>query len=657
MRMSITRMVIDNFKGIRHLEIDFAEQTQISGMNGCGKSSIVDAFSWVLWNKDAAGNAPGSDAFREKPLDEDGREVHNLDTSVELICTLDGKPFNIKRLQRENWVKKRGSAQPTYSGNVSFYWINDVEVKQAEFKERIALIASEEIFRLIGSLSAFNALEWKKRRQQLINLSDTDVDGELLARDEYRPLADEVAQRGISIDDLRKVLTSQRKLKNDEIKTFPIRIDEARKALPTFGAHELDDARYIVTDTEKDIEKIDTAISDAMAQGSQAGLNSQILALKTELATAKNEVAYDHRTAIREIEGKVDNAKNRMLSVRRDMNSIEREIGRKQEELVKAETMRDALRKEYSAAYEAKFDESAVSTVCPTCGQVIPEERVHEALTNKRIAYDTERKSKLTEIKQKGIAVATSVKEIAEEIAVLEKNKEGLGIEENDLTKKIEQYKIELASKPQEPDYSVNPHIAELEAQIEQLAADAKASPETKIADLKKRKAELQQILERNRAILARKDAAVETEQRIKALEKAQSEAADQLGELETKIMLLEKFVMDRCAALEESINEKFPTVRWKLFDIQINGGITDTCICMIPCSSGLVSYDSANTAAKINADIEIVNVLSEHYGVNIPLFVDNSERVNRIAHTDSQLITLAVSGSDMKIEHNKEDM
>ena len=132
MRMSITRMVIDNFKGIRHLEIDFAEQTQISGMNGCGKSSIVDAFSWVLWNKDAAGNAPGSDAFREKPLDEDGKEIHNLDTSVELICTLDGKPFNIKRLQRENWVKKRGSTQPTYSGNVSLYWINDVEVKQAE---------------------------------------------------------------------------------------------------------------------------------------------------------------------------------------------------------------------------------------------------------------------------------------------------------------------------------------------------------------------------------------------------------------------------------------------------------------------------------------------------------------------------------------------
>ena len=95
---------------------------------------------------------------------------------------------------------------------------------------------------------------------------------------------------------------------------------------------------------------------------------------------------------------------------------------------------------------------------------------------------------------------------------------------------------------------------------------------------------------------------------------------------------------------LEENINGKFPTVRWKLFDRQINGGIIDTCVCMIPCESGLVSYECANTAAQVNADIEIVNVLSKAYDLSVPLFVDNSERVNQLADTDSQLITLSVS-------------
>lgn len=172
MRMTIERMVIQNFKGVRELSIDFGEFTRISGMNGTGKTTIPDAFSWVLWNKDSRGNTPGSYDFREKPLDENGDEIHNLDTTVELFCKLDGQPFNLRRTQRENWVKKRGSAESVYQGNVSTYWINDVETKLTDFKARISQITSEEVFRLIGSLSAFNALDWKKRREQLIALSD-----------------------------------------------------------------------------------------------------------------------------------------------------------------------------------------------------------------------------------------------------------------------------------------------------------------------------------------------------------------------------------------------------------------------------------------------------------------------------------------------------
>lgn len=46
MRMTIDRMTISNFKGIRELSIDFGDVTRISGMNGTGKTTIPDAFSW-----------------------------------------------------------------------------------------------------------------------------------------------------------------------------------------------------------------------------------------------------------------------------------------------------------------------------------------------------------------------------------------------------------------------------------------------------------------------------------------------------------------------------------------------------------------------------------------------------------------------------------
>lgn len=102
--------------------------------------------------------------------------------------------------------------------------------------------------------------------------------------------------------------------------------------------------------------------------------------------------------------------------------------------------------------------------------------------------------------------------------------------------------------------------------------------------------------------------------------------------------------MQDRCSALEASINARFPSVRWKLFDIQINGGIVDVCTCMIPCDSGLVAYESANTAAQVHADCEIIDMLSRHYDVSIPLFIDNAERCNSLPEMDSQTIELYVS-------------
>ena len=85
MRLILDRIRIENFKGCRHIEVDFSEsRTRLFGMNGVGKTTIADAFAWCMWNKDSHGNAPGSDAFRDKPLDEDGREIHYLDTTVEL---------------------------------------------------------------------------------------------------------------------------------------------------------------------------------------------------------------------------------------------------------------------------------------------------------------------------------------------------------------------------------------------------------------------------------------------------------------------------------------------------------------------------------------------------------------------------------------------
>lgn len=649
MRMSIERMRIANFKGIRELTVDFGDVTRIKGMNGTGKTTIPDAFCWCLWNKDSHGNAPGSDAFHEKPLDADGKEVHNLDTMVELICNLDGQPFNLRRVQRENWVKKRGNTQATYQGNVSTYWINDVEVKQSDFRARIAQIASDEVFRLIGSLSAFNGIEWKKRRQQLLALCDIDVDSELLSRSEYRVIADETAQRNISVDELRTVVVDQRKRANEELRMIPVRIDEAKRALPEFKPGEVKDAEYIIQDSLKDIAKIDGYISELRANGQSLGSQSQLVALESELISCKRRILDDHEAEKRRAQEDLSHAGQMFRQATASLADVEKRISDTKQRLSEKTTIRDKLRVEYSSAYEERF---VVGSTCPACNQPLPAEIIEQS----RRYFEQRRREKLSDIKQRGQDVALEIQQLEEAIKADCELKDRL---EGDVKSRISErdmFAQRLQALSAEPDYSSEPRIAELGRQIVELKEAIETSPDAKISSLEERKAELTAIVERNRAILARRDAGLEIEKRISELADCQHKLGIRISELEQLIALIEKFVQDRCSALEETVNAKFPTVRWKLFDVQINGAITDACTCMIPCESGLVSYESANTAAQVNADIEIINVLSEHYDLSLPLFVDNSERVNALRPTESQLITLSVStDSDLNVETDKE--
>lgn len=647
MRMTIERMLISNFKGTRELVLEFGETTRIRGMNGTGKSTIPDAFMWVLFNKDSHGNAPGSDNFREKPLDEDGKEVHNLDTTVELCCKLDGQPFNLRRTQREKWVKKRGNAEAVFQGNESTYWINEVETKLSDFKARIAMITSEEVFRLIASLSAFNQIEWKKRRQQLLEMSGTDVDGELLLRPEYRPIADEAGQRNIAVDDLRKVLTDQRKRMNDELRMIPVRIDEAKRAMPEVDPQKIRDAEYIVKDSEEDIERISGYIAAAREQGGAGANRQQLLALETELVSLKRQAVDAHAAHKRLLQTEADAASTVFRSASARLAQAKQDYEVCHSQFVQAEAFRNSLRQSFT---ERRDEVVQVGSVCPTCGQELPESEVEAA----RVKANEAKKADLAAIKQRGVKAAEEVEALSAKAATLAADVEALKTEVDIAMKERDEAYARLQSLP-DVNYSASPRIMEVEQQLAELKQEFKTSPDEKIRGYEDRKKELQAIVTRNRLVLAQRDAAEKSAERIRELTASQQELGARIAEVENLIVLVEKFVQDRCGALEASINAQFPTVRWKLFDIQINGGIVDVCTCMIPCGDRLVAYECANTAAQVNADIEIINVLSRHYDLQLPLFVDNSERVNTLAPTESQLITLSVSTDEkLKVEYGE---
>jgi len=639
------KMTIDNFKGIKHLELDFkGKSADIRAANGVGKSSIVDAFSWTLFNVDSHGNAPGSDAFREKPLDDNGEVIHNLTTSVELDFLLDGERFNIKREQSENWVKKRGSIEATFNGNVSNYIINDLPVKQTEFRQRIASIADDEIFRLVSSLGAFNALDWRTRRQRLLDLAGNDVDALLLARDEYRLLADEIGQRNVSADDLRKVLTEQRKSLNNALKLIPVRIDEARKSLPTFRPNEVADAEYMVNDAKRSIQTIEAQIIDAKAQGGVSN-RSNILALEHEAVSIKRRMMDEHNAGKRKLQNEADTISAELRTAQIMLNNKNREYDDCGKSIEALQAQRQELLDEWNTI---KKSENVIDIKCPTCGQMLPPDMIDDA----KRRFEEGKRDKLSRISDEGKAVRSKLDDV-------KKWQDEVGQDIENLNAKIEKSKAAkdsittaIQNYPAEPDFSTEPRLAEIDAELVAMKSEQAKSPIERIQQLEARKVELNAIIDKNNEIVQRNKMATETQERIQTYEKQQREYGAKLSETEVLIGLVEKFIADRCGALEDSINGYFPTVRWKLFDTQINGGIVDCCQAMIECNGAYVPYQSANTASQINCDIEIINALSDYYNVKTVLWIDNRERVNILQHADTQVITLAVSTDpELKIE------
>ena len=87
--MKLNQLTISNFKGIRHLTIDLdGQDANIYADNALGKTTILDAWSWLLFDKDSS----GAKDFNIKTLNENGEAMHMLDHSVEAVVQLDTDP-------------------------------------------------------------------------------------------------------------------------------------------------------------------------------------------------------------------------------------------------------------------------------------------------------------------------------------------------------------------------------------------------------------------------------------------------------------------------------------------------------------------------------------------------------------------------------------
>lgn len=660
MDIKLLSMSLVNFKGIRDLSVDFSDETSIFGDNATGKTSLFDAFTWLLFGKDSTDRKD----FGIKPKDSDGKTTDKVESEVSVSLDCSGVKMTLKRVFREKWQKVKGAELPEFTGNETVYFWNDVPMQQKEFMSKIDTIIREDVFKLITNPLYFNALKWQERREVLLilagNIDDSDIWSQVYSS-KNRVEVDKVVAilaQGKKLKEYKTQLAAQKKKAKDALVLIPSRVDEASRSKPE--SLNYDALRITIKNLNEEIAVIDNQISDKAKASEQhykliQEKQKQLNDIKTQLQNAEFAIKTDirNKNAARDEEP---------LKIRREISSLEQEVAectkeatRHQDTIKELEAKRLALRQQWDDENkkELVFDDGDFK--CPTCNRVHDASDVEAKKTELTSNFNSKKVEILITIQSRGKGIGVEIEVLNESIkAVQTRRDEKVGKLEH-LKEQFRTVAAERANQESEANQiktaiTENLQCQELHERIKDLSEDIEKSyndqqPEDN-AGLKSQKAELSvKVVEANQK-LAGEELAAKIEKRIDELKREEKSLAQLIAEYEGNEFILDSFTKAKMNLVESRINDKFQLARFKMFNALVNGGEEETC----ETTFNGVPWSDLNTAAKIQVGIDIINTLSGHYKVHAPIWIDNRESTVRIPETDSQVVNLFVSPIDSKL-------
>lgn len=644
-KIQLLNLRLRNFKGIKDLQLDMnGADLKIYGDNGTGKTTIFDGFLWLLFGKDSNNRAD----FSIKTLN-DGIAFHNLEHEVEAEFSIDGQALKLRKVYKEKYKKKRGAPIAEFDGHETKHYIDGVPVQKKEYEEKVGAIVKEEVFKLLTNPLFFNEnLKWEDRRKTLLEVcGDIDFIDVLNFNDALKELP--AILKGRAIEDHRKVIAARRSEINEELKRIPVRISEVENSMPETKI-DVNALNSEVAEIETKLDENSTQINNIRNGAAIVEHQQQLRQVDMDIEQIKRNFESDTLSEINQLKVKLQEELSN-LSI---LNSKKDSAGQQQlfnnSKIDQLEKDRKSFLDQWHEINNKVFTHAS-ECECPTCGQALPEEQVTSALEKALAEFNLTKSKKLEEIQAQGKDKVARIESVKEENSKLQTEKDKLheqGVVKNDAIEKLKGKITELEANVKDVSESTEykaklvekERLKEEIGKLQSNAFESMSSIEEESRVLRTKRSELNTLIAQQAHVEASKKRVIE-------LEAQQQELASEFEKLEKELFLTEEFIRSKVELLEEKINSKFKHARFKLFDTQINGGLKEVCETTfegVPYSSGL------NNAARINVGIDIINTLTEHFGIRAPIFVDNAEAVTRLIDTDSQLISLVVSEQDKQL-------
>lgn len=660
-QIELTSIKLEDFRGTKSLELQLdGKDTIVRGANGTGKTTILDAYLWCLTGKDSQGRTDCEIKRRE-----DGETLPKVDASVTVVLRVDGEAWTLKRTLHEKWQKPRGTTEEQFKGNETLTEVNGVPTSVTEYSQQVGALMPYDRIITLTMAGYFFTQPWQDMRTQLIEMtgvSREEIERAVVASDaRFAKLTGKLT--GKTLEGYRREILASKRKTRTELDGIQPRIDQTEKLKPEEG-----DKTALLGERAKVEYKLTKlrASERSRLDSYQAHLDERktLLARISDLELEQQQIVRKAEEERANSQKQIANSQDEQYTaVVKELATWEQSLSRHQDDLKATKERRDnisdlyarslegvdSLRLAYSRTATEQYDGTEL---CPTCHQPLPEERQEEA----RQRWHKERTERLERIARDG----KESKELADnqkaEIARLTKRTEELETDIQEATKQVlalksqrdkleaERAKIQEQTSDSQPEPLVLParheeiatEIKEAQAKLEELAGRTEdEEDEATKAEIAKQEEEMTKI-QKQIDDCDRRD---ELDKEIKRLHSVGRDLAQTLADLEAMEQVITDYSQALVQAYEGRIGDLFPTLRFALFDYTQAGDRYETCIPLI----GDAHYDTANTASRINAGIELHNALAQHLGLTAPLIVDNRESVTELTAHSGQVISLMV--------------
>lgn len=628
MKIEIAEIYMQNFMAYDKKNVMFVKDTSIIGKNGIGKTTIANAYMWLLFDCD----------YDLTPRPKVRREINGEPVDGEVIVSA---VFFVE----DNEICLRKVQKRTYSSNGTYkdaneYFANGVLKSATDFKN--ALGVDLEAMKMCCNINAFTSQKTADMRKFLFSHTDGLSDIEIATgnRDlkELVPLLANYTTDEILVMN-KKIVSDMKK----ESAKYDGKIEEKEHEILLKQNSDIAELELYRNSLKKELEKNrEKQKSNNVLLEEYDKATDGLMELKFELNSLVMKHTEECSTTSKRIAEEIDKKNTEIFRLSETIKKNTEKIITSKKEITELSEERGRLSKAWQTVNAEKFDENIA--ICPTCHREFPTDEIERM----RSDFENWKSDRIKEIEETGLSIKSQIESLKDTVTKLETEKNGNFKTIDNLHWEVGELEKEKPANELEDTDEYKKLICQIKEKENLLA---------KFNDFTAVKASLadeETIIREKLADCEKSIMAADTHECEKRLEELKAEKLDKeqrRADAEKILYLLEEFEKAKNTLIAGGVNSNFGLVKWRLFEIGKGGGYKSTCVPTVNGKSILSTM--SNKGNRILGRIDICNSIQKMSGINCPMWIDdveslddeNRDKISRMV--SSQLVKLMVGNGN----------